>query len=174
MKRIDLDYGKNRHASGWMLLSFGIFLSAITAGSYLSLVDDVGRWESATGPSTASIKVDSAGIRSDSEATRLQREVDEANSVIRRLSMPWNELFRAIEDSAIDKIALLSVQPDSNQRILNLSGEAQAYDDVLTYVERLDASGALAKARLVTHEVKAGDPQHPVAFAVTARWRVAP
>ena len=174
MKRIDLDYGRIRHAPGWTLLTFGIVLSVMAASSFLSLVDEVTRWETATGASTASIKIGSAGVRSESKGTRLQGEVDQANEVIRRLSMPWNGLFRAIEESAIDRVALLSVQPDSNRQILNLRGEAQAYDDVLAYVERLDASGALAQARLVTHEVKAGDPQHPVVFAVAARWGAAP
>jgi hypothetical protein len=39
---------------------------------------------------------------------------------------------------------------------------------------KLDASGALTKVRLVNHEVRRDDPQHPVAFTVTARWRITP
>ena len=40
----------------------------------------------------------------------------------------------------------------------------------LSYVLNLSRSEALSAVQLVRHEVKQNDPQHPVAFSVSAAW----
>jgi Tfp pilus assembly protein PilN len=103
---------------------------------------------------------------------RLVLQVEDANKVIGRLSLPWNELFRSIEDAAMDRVALLSVQPQPQQRLITLHGEAGSYADVLQYIERLDSSRTLSRARLLSHRVKSEDPRHPVDFMIAANWRI--
>ena len=174
MRRIDLDYRARKPWFGRALLAAGILVAAGMTYSYVRLAIEAEQWGTVAEKAATSNKVRSANARVEGDAVRLQQEIDQANDVIRRLSLPWNELFKAMEDSAIDKVALLSVQPDPQQRIVSLNGEAQAYADVLTYMVRLDSSGALTKVRLLNHEVKRDDPQHPVAFTVTARWRITP
>jgi hypothetical protein len=153
----------------------GIGLLAVSAAAviYAGMADRAAQWEKvalkAARQSTAST---SRG--NGEESKRLQLEVEDANEIIGRLSLPWHELFKSIEDSAIDRVALLSVQPQPQQRLITLNGEAGTYSDVLEYMERLDSSDAFAHARLLSHKVKREDSRHPVAFAIAANWRIAP
>jgi Tfp pilus assembly protein PilN len=172
MRRIDLDYRARKPWLGWGLLSLGAVMAGASALAYVSLANEAGQWQAVAEKAAQRPKAIPASRAGQDDAVRSAQEIEQANEVIRRLSLPWHELFIAMESSAIDKVALLSVQPDPQQRIVNLNGEAQAYADVLTYMLKLDASGALTRVRLLNHEVKRDDPQHPVAFTVTARWRI--
>ena len=171
IRRIDLDYaGKPRSGFGWMLLGVGVFAAGAVAVLYAGLAERSGQWEQATQKAARH----AAARGNPQDGGRLLVQVEHANEVIGRLSLPWNELFRSIEDSAIDSVALLSVQPQPQQRLVTLNGEARSYADVLEYMQRLDASGAFTRTRLLSHKVKGEDPRHPVAFAIAAIWRIAP
>lgn len=169
MRRIELDYRAPRARYGRMLLGVGAIVAVATGVSYARLHDEAEQWGVVAQKASLQNKSDARG-----DSVALQQELEQANDVARRLTLPWDRLFKAMENSAVDKVALLSVQPDPQQQIVSLNGEAQAYADVLTYMVKLDASGALTKVRLVNHEIKRDDPQHPVAFTVTARWRITP
>jgi hypothetical protein len=52
-----------------------------------------------------------------------------------------------------------------------ISGDSKDYLAALSYVLSLSRAEALDRVQLVRHEVKANDPQSPVAFAVSAGWR---
>lgn len=175
MRKIDLDYRTGKPRLGWTLFGVGAVLAGAMTIAYLSLMNEAGQWQTAAEKAARQPRVSAASVvGAQGDAVRLTQEIEQANDVVRRLALPWHELFKAMEDSAFDKVALLSVQPDPQQRLVNLNGEAQAYADVLTYMVKLDASGALTKVRLLNHEVRRDDPQHPVAFTVTARWRITP
>ncbi len=51
-----------------------------------------------------------------------------------------------------------------------ISGDSKDYLAALSYVLNLSRTEALDRVQLVRHEVKANDPQAPVAFAVSAGW----
>jgi Tfp pilus assembly protein PilN len=174
MRRIDLDYRVRKPRLGWALLSVGAVMAATVMIAYMNLANEAGQWQVAADKAMRPAKATAVSNAAQGDAVRVAQEIEQANDVVRRLSLPWHDLFKAMENSALDKVALLSVQPDPQQRIVSLNGEAQAYADVLTYMLKLDASGALTKARLLNHEVKRDDPQHPVAFTVTARWKTTP
>ena len=174
MRRIAFDYAPRKPRRGRLLLAAGVLSAAVVAYMYATLADEKTQWEAVAEKAAPPSRANSSTARTDIAGAQLRQEIEQANDVIRRLSLPWNELFKAMEDSTIDKVALLSVQPDAQQRIVNLNGEARAYADVLTYMTRLDSTRALTKVRLLNHEVKRDDPQRPVAFTVTARWRIAP
>ena len=67
-----------------------------------------------------------------------------------------------------------SVQPQPQQHLVTLNGEAKSYADVLEYMQRLDSSDAFTHTRLLSHKVKREDPRHPVAFTIAATWKIAP
>src|SRR5438105_378140 len=48
-----------------------------------------------------------------------------ARDTVRRLAMPWDSLFRALEASQTDRVALLAVEPDVENRAVTVSGEAK-------------------------------------------------
>ena len=169
MRKIAFNYGTPQRAwPGRLLLVAGMVVAAAAMIDYLGPAREADRQEEQANMSAARLLTDAGA------AARRQQEIDQANDVIRQLSLPWDSLFNAIESSATDKVALLSVQPDPQQRRVSLDGEAQSYGDVLAYMLKLDTSGTLAGAQLSSHQIKDDDPQHPVAFTVVARWRMAP
>jgi Tfp pilus assembly protein PilN len=174
MRRIDLDYGKRRPRPGWALFGAGLIAAGAAVVVYAGLAERAAQWEQVAAKAARQGAALVAARDNPEERRRLLLQVEDANEVIGRLSLPWNELFRSIENSAVDSVALLSVQPQPQQRLITLNGEARSYDDVLAYMERLDASGAFVRTRLLSHKVKKEDPRHPVAFAVAASWRIAP
>jgi hypothetical protein len=93
-----------------------------------------------------------------------------ARDTVRRLGTPWESLFQALEASQIDRIALLSIEPDVENRAVSITGEARDYLAVLTYVAQLGDQGALSHVHLVRHENRRSG-QRPLAFTVSASWK---
>jgi Tfp pilus assembly protein PilN len=79
-------------------------------------------------------------------------------------------LFKAVESSASDRVALLSIQPDEKRGTVSIGGEARNVEAMLDYVRRLQRSGTLSNIYLVNHQVEQRDPQTPVRFSVVATW----
>lgn len=181
-QRIDLEFvardrhGKNARA-GWGLFGFGLIAAATAAVLYAGIAERSEQWEQAArkaahaGPAIRN----GAGAPMDPMMrTRLTAQVADANDVIGRLSLPWNALFLSIEGCALDTVALLGVQPQPEQRLVTLVGEARSYADILEYMERLDSSVAFGHPRLVSHKVHREEAGHPVDFVIAAQWRMPP
>ncbi len=92
-----------------------------------------------------------------------------ARDTVRRLATPWESLFQALEASQSDQVALLSIEPDVENRAVSISAEAKDYLAALTYVARLSRQDALSRVHLVRHENRRGTPR-PLAFTVSASW----
>lgn len=93
-----------------------------------------------------------------------------ARQTVRKLTMPWDELFDALEASASERIALLTIEPDAEAHTVSLSGEAKDYLSALTYVANLGEQKTLGKVHLVRHEVRQSGAIRPVTFVVSATW----
>lgn len=104
------------------------------------------------------------------DSKRLSEEAIQANRVITLLTLPWNELFADLEAAGSGDVTLLSVEPDAQGKRLRIGGEARRLDDLLRYVERLEARPTLASVFLVSHEMKRDATQHPVSFSLAAEW----
>ena len=140
MRRIDLDYAVRRSRTGWVLLGIGICTVGATVILYAGLAGRSTQWEQAA-LKTARQDAAAVAVHDDPEGRRrFVAKVGDANEVIGRLSLPWNDLFRSIEASAIDKVALLSVQPQPQQHLVILNGEVRLYGRVL----RIDPTSARA------------------------------
>ena len=162
MKRIDLDFVARRRSpwAGRVLLALAVAFSADVALSYRQ---------------AQSVLEATAALASRSEARAPQRrasaeEVAQVRDTLARLSLPWDKLFGALESAASERVALLAVEPDSKTGTVVISGDSKDYLAALSYVLELSHSDSLSKVQLVRHELKASDPQRPVAFTVTARW----
>jgi len=97
-------------------------------------------------------------------------ELATVRETVERLAMPWDRLFAALESAASNQVALLGIQPDPKTGTVVISGDSKDYLAALSYVLNLSRTEALDRVQLVRHEVKANDPQSPVAFAVSAGW----
>lgn len=181
-RRIDLDFvGRDRHGKSmrarWGMFGFGLVAAAAAAVLYAGIIERSEQWEQAARKAARADSATRAGAGLPMDPlmrTSLTAQVADANAVVGRLSLPWNTLFLSIESCALDTVALLGVQPQAEQRLVTLVGEARSYADILEYMERLDASVAFVHSRLVSHKVRREEPGHPVDFVIAAQWRIAP
>lgn len=174
MKKLRLDFRKSRPASPaarWVLLALAVAFAADLAVSYSGLRQAVAQSEArlleARRPADGRMRA-SAEFRAPSA-----EEMRVARDTIERLAMPWDSLFRTLEATANDKVALLAIEPDAGSGAVLISGEALDYTAALEYVAQLSGAGTLGRAHLVRHHRQQDDPQQPVSFSISAAWRKA-
>jgi Tfp pilus assembly protein PilN len=100
----------------------------------------------------------------DAEAVR-------ANAIKRQLNLPWDELFKAIEASKGDSVALVSIAPDAQLRQLKLAGEAKSFADMLEYVKRLNGVSMFESAYLLDHGLARQGSGEILRFTIVATWK---
>lgn len=100
----------------------------------------------------------------------LEREVAFARSTIFRIALPWNDLFRALGASSMESVSLLSIEPDVDAGVVQITGRAENIPAMLDYVSRLESNAQLPSVALASHEIKGDDPDRPISFAVKATW----
>lgn len=167
MRRLELDYHPRK-------ARFAAYVLAATA---IAFATDVGvRYQ------TAKIDIKAKQARmariahQPPEPARLKpppasaEEQAFARHTVRRLAMPWEQLFDALEAAANERVALLAIEPDAESRTVNLSGEAKDYLAALSYVASLGEQKALARVYLLRHELKQDGSSRPVGFMVSASW----
>ena len=97
------------------------------------------------------------------------QEVAAVRETVQRLSMPWDELFMALESAASDKVALAAIEPDPRAGTVTISGDGKDYLAALSYVLNLSRTEGLERVQLVRHEQKT-EGNGAVSFAVSAAW----
>lgn len=97
-----------------------------------------------------------------------------ARAAVRQLALPWAGLIRALEDAATADVAILQVQPEAQQQMLRVTGEARDAAAMFKYLRSLSAARGLSEIHLVSHEVAQDDPQRPLRFAAQASFRRMP
>jgi Tfp pilus assembly protein PilN len=163
MQALDLDFCTTRRGSPWigrLLLAVALAVCLDAGLSYKNL--------------NKSIVESEARLARRAPAGPARKASPEELAVVRetvqRLSLPWDELFSALESAASDRVVLASIEPDTRKGTVVISGDGRDYLAALTYVLNLSHSESLDRVQLVRHEQKANDPAGPVSFAVSAAW----
>lgn len=179
MKRLPspgLDFVARPRAAGplgWLLLAAGVAVASAVALDWQAADDDAAHW-AGQAEHWQSMARRAGGSRTNASAAdvaALQPQVEAAARAVARLGMPWGDLYRSLEESQDETVALLAVMPNAEKGELRLSGEAKDFAALRAYLRRLGASTALADVRLLGQEVKQSDAQHPVVFSIAATWR---
>lgn len=102
---------------------------------------------------------------------RIAENARTAQSVVRQLALPWGALIVVLEQASTADVALLTLQPDAEQRLLRLTGEARDREAMFQYVRRLSAASVLAEVHLVNHQVQQQAAGQPIQFSVQAVLR---
>src|SRR5258706_9329322 len=63
-----------------------------------------------------------------------KEEFGAAQDTILRLSMPWDNVVRALESARSDEVAPLSIGPDAGSRALSITGDPRSNAPAPTYV----------------------------------------
>jgi Tfp pilus assembly protein PilN len=163
MQRIELDFIRRAPRSRWagrVLFAVSLGIAGDMAFTYAQLDTTVKANEALVARAHPHTAVKSVSTE----------ELAQARDTVERLGLPWPKLFSALESASNDRVALLAIEPDTKSGTVKISGDSKDYLAALTYVLNLSQSDALSNVQLVRHEVKQNDPQHPVAFSVSAAW----
>jgi hypothetical protein len=104
------------------------------------------------------------------DTKRTAEEMKIADAIAQRLTLPWADLFDALEASSNNTVALLALEPDLPKRVLRITAEAKNKADMLAYVNRLNEDRRLLNVHLMDHQLQAQTPGEPVRFSIQASW----
>ena len=160
MEKLELNFSATRRGSPWLgrvLLALAACVALDAGLSYHAarntLLENQARLtKRTTGPSAPKTT---------------PQEVAAVRETVQRLSLPWDELFTALESAASEKVALTVIEPDVAKGTVTISGDGKDYLAALSYVSNLSRTEGLERVQLVRHEQK---DNGPVSFAVSAAW----
>jgi len=176
MRALVLEFQPHRRSGplGWgLLLAGGLLAVACLVGHYLV--------DSRTGQQQGHLQSTRHALTGNSPAaasltpaqTREQAQnLAEMNKVSQQLRRPWERLFATLERLPRDNIALLSLTPDARKGQVRISAEARDLEAMLDFHQRLEASDELFDVSLLSHEIVANVPEHPVQFNLSATWEM--
>ena len=165
MRKLEVDFVARGRRSAWaarVLLAAAAALCLDMALSYRELSASLALHEARLAQQGAPVRAAARGVSAE--------EMAAVRETVNRLATPWERLFGALEAAASDQVALLAMEPDPKAGTVMLSGDSKDYLAALSYVLDLERNEGLQRVQLVRHEQKAGDPQAPVRFTVSARW----
>ena len=176
MRPLSLDYRRTSASFtkiGLLLLLIGLAAAVAVGYEFRTVGIELTVAEERTGHLERLVQ--QRGAPKQSKLTpELLHEVQQANEVLHQLAMPWEGLFKTLEASDNDRVALLAIQPDVRKRLVKLNGEAKDFTALLDYLKQLEQDKALTDIVLLNHEIHQQDPEKPVRFAVSAAWRLQP
>ncbi|TCV89640.1 PilN domain-containing protein [Sulfurirhabdus autotrophica] len=177
MRALSLDYLQTKTTSaltGFLLLLIGIS-AAVTIGlQFRTLNTALSAAEENAGHLEKLVQKNS-GINTQTKLSpEAMEEAKQANATLQKLALPWEGLFKSLESSNPDTIALLAIQPDAGKQVMKLNGEAKDLNAMLDYIKQLQQDKILANISLLTHEISQRDPEKPVRFTLSATWRTQP
>ena len=171
-----LDFQPRRRSGplGWSLLAIGtlLTLSSLLVQQHLSeqTAQQHGHLQTAqrvlTGDSGAKSSLSPAETREQAQNLAEMRKVSQ------QLRRPWEHLFAMLESLPREHIALLTLTPDARKGQVRISAEAKDLEAMLDFHRSLEASDELSDVSLLSHEIVANVPEHPVQFNLSATWEI--
>lgn len=177
MAMLRLDYQQNLPFpwAGPALLALTLMALILTAAYYVELSGKAVSWEDRLEQiERRQGRASPAGRAGGSEVGDMALEVKHANEVLRQLTLPWDELFKAVETAAGKEVALLAMEPNAEKHVVKISGEARDLAALLKYITQLEEQEVFGQVYLQSHQVQQQDPDKPVRFSLLAVWREAP
>lgn len=170
MRKLELDFQRISNASawpGWLLLIAGILLCADLAISYAKVSSETKKIELSV-PNNFS-PVNNQGGRA--QASYTTEEYAKAIEVVGSISFPWGDVFKVLESAQTDGISIFEFTPTPKESMIILRGEAASFPALLTYIASLEQTAAFYDVFLERYEIKRGESQNSIAFALAAHWR---
>jgi Tfp pilus assembly protein PilN len=174
MSKLRLDY-QNVSPFPWVGVlagGFALIILVMIALYFVRLRDQVDELENYIARTTMKKAARASNVPT-TEKGRIEQtlEVKNANEVLHHLSVPWEALFKGVESSGGNKITLLSLEPDFEKKQVKISGEAENYNTVMSYLTELGEQQVFDAVFLQNHDIRQEDPDKPVRFTLLANWR---
>lgn len=176
MRALDLDFQPRRRSGplGWTLLVVG----GVLAVSGLVISQQLGEQvEQQQGhlQTTQRVLTGDNGTKvslTPAETREQAQNLAEMRKVSQQLRRPWENLFAMLETMPRTDIALLTLTPDARKGQVRISAEAKDLEAMLDFHRNLEASDELSDVSLLSHEIVANVPEHPVQFNLSATWEI--
>ena len=171
MDRLSLDFvqtSDQRHSARVVMVIAGVLAISTVAFWHAQLQNKVHGLESQAARmerGARAVAPEAAGI---DEA--VAQEIQRANEVLDQLTLPWDRLFRAVEDVAIGSVTLLGVAPDARSGTVQITAESADSEAMFDYVKRLEQQPELANVYLIEHQRDKRAGSRPLRFVITASW----
>ena len=153
----------------WLLLAIALAFAADVASSYVKTRMEIEARTAKLARLSGARPAREAAASTPGPLSK--EEFGAAQDTILRLSMPWDNVFSALEAARSDDVALLSIEPDAGSGSLSITGEARSYPAALTYVAWLSHEKTLKNVRLARHEIDRNDARQRVSFTISADWK---
>jgi len=157
-----------------------IFAIVVAIGSTLYVADIRERTRGMTAELTSLQRTEQrAANRAAPAAMITADQAGSINDAVRRLNMEWSGILAALGDTdaavgnGVNRVALLTLEPDPATGVVKLSAEAKSLGAMLNYQKQLESRASIESAVITRHEVQLDHAQAPVRFLVEARMRAA-
>lgn len=172
MKSVYINFVIKRHENwtGITLLVLSLIISILMGVDYVRVNNSLAEAEIAVG------RYERRATRHSEVISGVSKEPDaallllQANDLVKRLSMPWDRLFRVIEAMRNENIALLSVEPDLANGTVLVVAEARDIDNMIQYVASLGENEVLVDVVLREYQVMQQAQYKPVKFSFVGAW----
>ena len=173
MTALRLDYQHNPPFPwlGSALLGLALLILILTGTYYVHLGRNLATVEARVEHAGNRGSQRASGASTDRNAAQLTQEVNNANEVLRRLTVPWESLFQALESSGNQNITLLAIEPDIEKQQVKIKGEAKDFQSIVNYITHLQGQAVFGAVYLQNHDVQQQDPDKPVRFSLLAAWQ---
>lgn len=169
---LELEFQRERRPSraGWILFAVACAFGGDVAWRYVELKEQTrsAMQQLASLPPQARAPAKTGPEYQPRDA---ERESAFARGVITKMSLPWNDLFKALNATQVEEVQLLGVEPDAEARTVRITAEARDIPAMLTYVARLESEQYFQRAGLLQQEVKRDPRRSSVSFVVSAAWK---
>jgi hypothetical protein len=174
MIRLRLDYQRSMKPfplAGAALLLAAVAMLILAGSYYYHLTSKTADWEASLKKLERAAGRQATG--SYHEVRGVSQDIKQANEVLRQLTLPWENLFHAVESSTDPQITLLGMEPDIEKHVVNISCEAKNIAAMLNFIRRLEGQNEFSSVYLQNHQIQEHDPDRPVRFSLIAFWRAA-
>jgi Tfp pilus assembly protein PilN len=175
MQAVDLDYLADKRPNwiGLMVLAIGAIALVLMVGHYRDLNRKISDQELLVSRLQAQNKNSFASPASENRSDeQIARETKRANAAILQLSLPWRDLFEALEATRKNDVAILAIEPDVKKGLVNISAEAKKLDSMLDYAASLQKVALFREVLILNHQVQEQDTEKPIRFVVQAAWEL--
>jgi Tfp pilus assembly protein PilN len=172
MPQLHLDYQRSSRPfprAGVALLVLALLTLPVIGLYYSRLTERLSGWED----SLEQMERNSKRLQRQAQPPSgdIAQEWGLVQGVTRQTTLPWEELFRAIERAVDKNVALLGVAPDPARQEVKIHGEARDYSAMLAFIRHLEQQPEFGSVYLQSHQLELDDPEKPMSFALLAKWR---
>jgi Tfp pilus assembly protein PilN len=174
MRALYLDYKRSdptRHRAGMGVLALAVAVIAVMGMHYLKLSAQAEQLDEQVAKAERKLNAGrSSASAAGADSQHAAAEIKAANEAILQLTLPWTELFNALESANSSNIALLGLEPDARKRFVRVSGEAKNSTALFAYIRLLQANKTMTSVYLKHQQVQEQNPEKPIRFTLDASW----